>query len=81
MSEALVKKIAGESVVLALEAGLAAVCAALRTRTGVSRLTGSGAEIVPVLITKAFNNTKSRVVELAQEIVVNLIEVSHFHFV
>ena len=36
---------------------------------------GSGSEAIPILITKTFNNTKSKVVELAQEIVVKLIEV------
>lgn len=41
----------------------------------VAQLTGSGKELFPLLVAKAFNNTKTRVTDLSRDIAVKLMQV------
>lgn len=47
----------------------------LQSSRCVTQVSGSGKEIVPLIITKAFNNTKTRVTDYARDIVVKYMEV------
>jgi hypothetical protein len=107
VSEGLLRKIASETSVLTLEAGLAVMVAALATPAvaakvqwrhhlvarhpyhaacvvnvllphcccAAGQLSGCAGSVVPLLIAKCFNNTKTKVVDMAQEATIRMMEV------